>query len=124
MFAVIQTGGKQYRVARDDILAVERLAGDPGASVDFDKVLMIGDDDAVDLGGDGATVKAEILEHKRAAKILVFKKKRRKKYRRRAGHRQHRTVVKITEILARGAKGPAAGKTAPAEAAPAETAED
>ena len=114
MFAVIQTGGKQYRVARDDVLAVERLAGEPGATVDFDKVLMVGDGDAIDATGDSVTVTAEILEHKRAAKILVFKKKRRKKYRRRAGHRQWRTVVKITGILA----GPAAG------AARIETAED
>ena len=101
MFAVIQTGGKQYRVAQGDILAVERLAGEVGERIAFERVLMVAE------GGDlgpvaGARVTADILEHKRDAKIIVFKKKRRKKYRRRAGHRQHRTVVKIAEILAAG----------------------
>ncbi len=98
MYAVIQTGGKQYRVAPEDVFSVERLDGSPGDIVEFDRVLMIGREDAVDTAADGATVTAEILEQKRAAKILVFKKKRRKKYRRRAGHRQPLTVVRIREI--------------------------
>lgn len=114
MFAVIQTGGKQYRVAEGDILAVERLAGEVGEVIAFDRVLMVARDgapdapdtlDTFDTRADTARVTAEILEHKRDAKILIFKKKRRKTYRRRAGHRQHRTVVKIAEILAEG--GPA-----------------
>ncbi|MBN35975.1 MAG: 50S ribosomal protein L21 [Rhodospirillaceae bacterium] len=125
MFAVIHTGGKQYRVAQNDILSVERLDGEPGDSIDFDKVLMVGEGDDIDVVADGASVKAEILEHNRADKILIFKKKRRKHYRRRGGHRQQQTVVKITEILAKGAKKPAAKKVAKkaaasdAEAAPA-----
>ena len=115
MFAVIQTGGKQYRVAEGDILAVERLAGEVGEVIAFDRVLMVARDgapdapdtlDTFDTRAATARVTAEILEHKRDAKILIFKKKRRKTYRRRAGHRQHRTVVKIAEILAEG--GPAA----------------
>ncbi|MBC6439067.1 MAG: 50S ribosomal protein L21 [Rhodospirillales bacterium] len=117
MFAVIQTGGKQHRVARNDILSVERLAGEPGDLVDFDKVLMVANGETIDLNADGATVKAEILEHNRADKILIFKKKRRKHYRRRGGHRQQQTVVKITEILAKGAK-PAAKKAAKKAASP------
>ncbi|MBT5432346.1 MAG: 50S ribosomal protein L21 [Alphaproteobacteria bacterium] len=123
MFAVIKTGGKQYRVAQNDILTVERLTGEPGESIDFDKVLMVADGDDVDVVADGATVKAEILEHNRADKILIFKKKRRKHYRRRGGHRQQHTVVKITEILAKGAKKPAAKKAAAKKAAPKTDAE-
>ncbi len=115
MFAVIQTGGKQYRVAEGDILAVERLAGEVGQVIAFDRVLMVatngaGDTpDSFDTKAATARVTAEILEHKRDAKILIFKKKRRKTYRRRAGHRQHRTVVKIAEILADGGQAAADG---------------
>ena len=123
MYAVVKTGGKQYRVAQNDILTVERLTGEPGESIDFDKVLMVADGDDVDVVADGATVKAEILEHNRADKILIFKKKRRKHYRRRGGHRQQHTVVKITEILAKGAKKPAAKKAAAKKAAPKTDAE-
>jgi len=101
MFAVIKTGGKQYRVAQDDIVAVERLEGEAGDTVAFDSVLMMaeGDDIKVGAGAEGALVRGEILEQKRSAKVLILKKKRRKHYRRRAGHRQYQTVVKITEIL-------------------------
>ena len=115
MFAVIQTGGKQYRVAEGDILAVERLAGEVGQVIAFDRVLMVATDgapdapDSFDTKAGTARVTAEILEHKRDAKILIFKKKRRKTYRRRAGHRQHRTVVKIAEILADGGQAGAGG---------------
>ena len=98
MFAVIKTGGKQYRVAQNDIVAVERLEGEAGDAVSFDSVLMMAD--GVGAGAiEGALVKGEILEQKRSAKVLILKKKRRKHYRRRAGHRQYQTVVKITEIL-------------------------
>ena len=101
MFAVIKTGGKQYRVAQNDIVAVERLEGEAGDAVSFDSVLMMaeGDDIQVGAGAEGALVRGEILEQKRSAKVLILKKKRRKHYRRRAGHRQYQTVVKITEIL-------------------------
>ena len=99
MYAVIQTGGKQYRVEPEGVLSVERLDGNPGDIVEFTKVLMVGGEDSIDTKATGASVKAEILEHKRLAKILVFKKKRRKKYRRRAGHRQQQTVVRVREIL-------------------------
>ncbi len=100
MYAVIQTGGKQYRVARDNVLAVERLDGEPGDVVAFDKVLAIGEGESVDLAPEDAKVLAEILEQKRDDKIIVFKKKRRKKYRRKAGHRQYKTVLRVTDILA------------------------
>ena len=121
MFAVIETGGKQYRVAQNDIVTVERLDGDPGESVTFDRVLMMGSGEDVEIGApvlDGAQVTAEVVDQTRARKILIFKKKRRKHYRRHAGHRQEHTVLKITEILAKGAKPKAAAKkAAPAKAA-------
>ena len=106
MFAVIRTGGKQYKVAKDDVIAVEKLAGEPGAVIDFDQVLMIGDGAAVAAGTPllaGAAVSAAIVEQSRAAKIIVFKKKRRQNYRRKKGHRQYQTVLRITEI--KGADG-------------------
>lgn len=102
MFAVIKTGGKQYRVAQNDIVAVERLEGEAGDTVSFDSVLMMANGDDIKVGAgaiEGALVKGEILEQKRGDKVLILKKKRRKHYRRRAGHRQYQTVVKITEIL-------------------------
>jgi large subunit ribosomal protein L21 len=108
MFAVIRTGGKQYRVAKDDVIAVEKLAGEPGAVIDFDQVLMIGDGGVVAAGTPllaGAAVSATVVEQSRAAKIIVFKKKRRQNYRRKKGHRQHQTVLRITEI--KGADAPA-----------------
>ncbi len=123
MFAVIETGGKQYRVAQNDIVTVERLDGDPGESVTFDRVLMMGSGEDVEIGApvlDGAQVTAEVVDQTRARKILIFKKKRRKHYRRHAGHRQEHTVLKITEILAKGAKPKAAAK----KAAPAKKADD
>jgi large subunit ribosomal protein L21 len=109
MFAVIRTGGKQYKVAKDDLVTVEKLAGDPGDAIDFDEVLMIGDGAEVTAGTPmlaGATVSATVVEQSRAAKIIVFKKKRRHNYRRKKGHRQHQTVLRITEI--RGAAAVAA----------------
>jgi large subunit ribosomal protein L21 len=101
MFAVIRTGGKQYKVAKDDVIAVEKLAGEPGAAIDLDEVLMIGDGADVATGVPllaGASVSATVVEQSRAAKIIVFKKKRRQNYRRKKGHRQYQTVLRITDI--------------------------
>jgi large subunit ribosomal protein L21 len=103
MFAVIRTGGKQYKVASGDVIAVEKLAGEPGATLELAEVLMVGDGAAISTGTPlvaGATVSAELIEHRRADKIIVFKKKRRQNYRRKNGHRQHQTVLRITEIRA------------------------
>jgi large subunit ribosomal protein L21 len=100
-YAVIRTGGKQYRVAPGDVLRIERLPGDVGAAVEFTEVLLTGGDGAVRVGTplvEGARVRAEIVAQGRARKILVFKKKRRKNYRRRRGHRQAITTVRVTEI--------------------------
>ena len=101
MFAVIRTGGKQYKVAKDDVIAVEKLAGEPGAAIELGEVLMVGDGATVATGTpliSGASVSATLVEHRRADKIIVFKKKRRQNYRRKNGHRQHQTVLRITEI--------------------------
>ena len=103
MFAIIRTGGKQYKVASGDVIAVEKLAGEPGATLELAEVLMVGDGAAISTGTPlvaGATVSAELVEHRRADKIIVFKKKRRQNYRRKNGHRQHQTVLRITEIRA------------------------
>jgi len=100
-YAVIRTGGKQYRVAPGDVVRVERVEGDIGATVSFDQVLLAATDNGVLVGRplvDGARVLAQILEQGRARKILVFKKKRRKNYRRRRGHRQSITTVRVTDI--------------------------
>lgn len=127
MFAVIKTGGKQYRVAPNDILKVEKLDGEPGDTVELSSVLMIGGDDGVNLGApliEGATVAAEVVEQTRARKIIVFKKKRRKHYRRKNGHRQNLTVLRVTEILTDGQKPTPVKKAAkPAEGAATDPAE-
>lgn len=119
MYAVIRTGGKQYRVAPEDIIEIEKVAGEAGEIVQFGEVLMLGGDKP-QFGApliDGASVAAQVIEQKRADKILVFKKKRRKNYRRKKGHRQHLTAVRITEILTGGKKPSkaAAAKPAPAK---------
>ena len=101
MFAVIRTGGKQYKVAKDDVIAVEKLAGEPGALVELAEVLMVGDGATVATGSPlvaGALVSATLVERRRGDKSIVFKKKRRHNYRRKRGHRQHQTVLRITEI--------------------------
>ncbi|WP_428410544.1 50S ribosomal protein L21 [Hyphococcus sp.] len=125
MYAVVKTGGKQYRVSKDDILKVERLPGEAGDVVTLGEVLMLGDGADVTLGApmiDGASVAAEILEQKRDKKIIVFKKRRRQNYRRKKGHRQHLTVLKVTDILTDGAKPkPAAKKAAKKEEPKADT---
>lgn len=94
-FAIFQTGGKQYRVQAGDVIKVEKLNAD--GTVEFDQVLMLGDQVGAPFV-DGARVVAQVVEQKRAPKVLVFKKKRRQNYRRTRGHRQHITVLKITEI--------------------------
>jgi len=107
MYAVIRTGGKQYRVAPDDIIEVEKLSGEAGEIIQFSEVLMLGGDGSARIGAptvSGASVAAQVIEQKRGEKILVFKKKRRKNYRRKKGHRQHLTAVRITEILTGGKK--------------------
>jgi len=100
MYAVIQTGGKQYRVEPGQKLRVERLPGNPGETVSFDQVLLVGGD-SPKIGRpilSGASVSAEIVAHDRARKIIVFKLRRRKNYRRKQGHRQPYTELKITDI--------------------------
>jgi large subunit ribosomal protein L21 len=106
MFAVIKTGGKQYRVQADDTLAVAKLAGEAGDQVTFADVLAVGGD-APSIGAplvSGASVVGEIVEHGRGRTIIVFKKRRRHNSRRRNGHRQDFTLVRITEILTDGAQ--------------------
>jgi large subunit ribosomal protein L21 len=99
-YAVIRTGGKQYRVEPGTLLRVERLEGEAGAAVEFGEVLLTGGD-AIRVGTplvDGAIVRGQIIAQGRAKKVLIFKKKRRKNYRRRRGHRQSITTVRVTEI--------------------------
>ena len=101
MYAVIETGGKQYRVSEGGVLNVERLSGEPGQTVAFDRVLMLGDESGVAVGKPlvaDAKVSAEVLRQFRDKKVLIFKKKRRKNYRRTRGHRQDLTCVRITKI--------------------------
>jgi len=120
MFAVIKTGGKQYKVAKNDVLILERLDGEQGETLSFGEVLMMDNDGDVTIGEPniaGAQVQAELLETRKGKKITVFKKKRRKNYKRTKGHRQVETVVRITDILAKGEK-PAAKKSVAKKAAP------
>ncbi len=101
MFAVVKTGAKQYKVAAGDVIKVEKLDGEAGATITLDHVLMVGNDKDVEVGSptiSGTVVTAEILEQARAAKIIIFKKKRRHNYRRKNGHRQNLTVLRILEI--------------------------
>src|SRR5215470_1339483 len=118
MFAVIKTGGKQYRVVPDDVLEIGKIAGDVGSIVQLGEVLVLGADTPV-LGVplvSGASVAAEVLDHKRGAKVIAFKKRRRKNSRRKRGYRDEITVIRVTEILTDG-KAPsveARGKTAKA----------
>jgi len=113
MFAVIRTGGKQYRVAKDDTIVVEKLAGDPGTMVELSEVLMIGSGKSASIGSplvDKAAVFAEVVKQSRADKIIVFKKHRRKNYRRTRGHRQQQTVLRILDVSPTGAKPKAVAK--------------
>jgi large subunit ribosomal protein L21 len=102
MYAVIKTGGKQYRVAKDDVLTIERLEGEAGAEVEFTEVLMIGGNGTPKIGTPtvpGAKVTAELVEQTRGPKLIAFKKRRRKNSRRKRGHRQDLTKVRITNII-------------------------
>jgi large subunit ribosomal protein L21 len=105
MYAVIKTGGKQYRVQAGDIIVVEKLLGEPGSKVAFDEVLMIGEGEAVTLGAPliaGASVSATLIETRKGDKIKVFKKIRRQGYRRTRGHRQFETVLRVTGVAGDG----------------------
>lgn len=115
MYAVIRTGGKQYKVAEDEIIYVEKLAGEKGESVQFNDVLMVGGTDSPKIGTplvDGASVAGEVIEQTRGDKVIVFKKNRRQGYRRKKGHRQLLTCVRITGI---GTDGKAPAKKAAAK---------
>jgi len=106
MFAVIKTGGKQYRVAAEDVIRIDRVNGQPGEIVEFGEVLVVGGD-APQLGTPtvaGATVAGEVLQHTRGDKVIAFKKRRRKNSRRKRGSRHEFSVIRITEILTGGAK--------------------
>ncbi len=133
MFAVVKAGGKQYRVAAKDVITVARRDGEPGDAIAFDEVILFGDEGKTEFGAPavaGVTVAGEIVEHTRGAKVIAFKKRRRQNSRRKRGHRQDLTVVRITAIgshtgepakAKRAAKPKAAASEAP-EAAPAPSA--
>ncbi len=107
MFAVIKTGGKQYKIAENDVIKIEKVAGEKGDIVVFDEVLMVGSGADVTIGAplvEGASVAAELIETKKQKTIIIFKKKRRHGYRRRNGHRQILSTVRISEILTDGKK--------------------
>ena len=129
MFAVIKAGGKQYRVAEDQVLKVEGIKGEPGTIVQIGDVLMLGGEQP-QFGSptiSGASVAAEIIEHGRGAKVIAFKKRRRKNSRRRRGHRQDFVLIRISEILTEGAKptkGPKPKPEAKAKPAAGEGSED
>lgn len=113
MYAVIKTGGKQYRVAANDKITIEKLEGAPGDQVTFPDVLMLGNGGSIEVGAPlvaGATVVGEIAAQQKSDTVYIFKKRRRKHYRRRNGHRQLLTAVTITEILTGGAKPAAKAK--------------
>jgi large subunit ribosomal protein L21 len=126
MFAVIKTGGKQYRVAADDVIKVERVKGDQGEIIQFGEVLLLGGE-SVTLGAPtvaGASVAAEVVEQGRGPKVIAFKKRRRKNSRRKRGHRQEFTMVRITEILTDGRAPGKAARPKVAKRKPAHPAED
>ncbi|HQT54731.1 MAG: 50S ribosomal protein L21 [Phenylobacterium sp.] len=105
MYAVIKTGGKQYRVQAGDLLVVEKLEGEPGANVAFGDVLMLGDGETITLGApivEGATVSATLIETRKGLKVKIFKKRRRQGYRRTRGHRQHESVLRVTSVAGAG----------------------
>lgn len=121
MYAVIKTGGKQYRVAANDLIKVEKVAGEAGDVVEFAEVLMVGTTVGAPLV-EGALVTAEVVEQGRARKVIAFKKRRRQNSKRTRGHRQELTTIRISEILTDGAKPSkkAAEKKAPKAEAAAE----
>ena len=97
MYAVIKTGGKQYKVASNDVIKIEKIAGEAGSGIIFNEVLAMGETVGTPLVA-GATVKGTIVKQAKDAKVIVFKKKRRQNYRRKNGHRQNITIVKITDL--------------------------
>jgi large subunit ribosomal protein L21 len=126
-FAVIKTGGKQYKVAANDVLKIEKLDAEAGDIVTFDQVLMVGEGAGVTVGSPvvaGALVAAELIETAKEKTVIIFKKNRRHNYRRRNGHRQLLSTVRITEILVGGAKPAVAAKAKKAAAPKAETVAD
>ena len=123
MFAVIKTGGRQYRVVPDDVLEIGKIAGDVGTIVQLGEVLLVGGDQPV-LGAPtvaGASVAAEVLQHKRGPKVISFKKRRRKNSRRKRGYRDELTVLRITEILTDNAKPSIGPRPKKEKVAPAPT---
>ncbi|MBU1186533.1 MAG: 50S ribosomal protein L21 [Acidobacteria bacterium] len=119
MFAVIKTGGKQYRVQKGDVLEVEKLDADNGKTITFDEVLLVESDGKTSIGTPlvkNASVKAEVVDTFKDKKVLVFKKKKRKQYRRTRGHRQELTRIRIESILFGPAKSDEKSETKPAEA--------
>lgn len=104
MFAIIKSGGKQYKVAQNDVLELEKLEGDKGAVIELGDVLLINDAEGLTIGSpiEGAVVTAEVIAQERGDKVIVFKKKRRQNYRRKNGHRQYLTVVRIKDIKRSG----------------------
>lgn len=124
MYAVVKTGGKQYRVSKNDLITIERLEGEAGDVITLDSVLMIAEGAKIEVGKPfvaGAAVAGEIVEQGRGPKIIVFKKRRRQNYRRKNGHRQLQTTLKVTDILTGGAKPAVAAKP---KAAKTEIADD
>lgn len=122
MFAVIKTGGKQYRVAADEVIKVDKVAGEPGDIVEFPNVLVLGGDDPI-LGAPtvaGASVAAEVLKQGRDRKVIAFKKRRRKNSRRKRGHRQEFTLLRVTEIITDGRKASKPARAAEAAASSGE----
>jgi large subunit ribosomal protein L21 len=115
MYAIVETGGKQYRVRPGDTIAVERMSGEPGDTLDLDRVLLVGGDgDETRLGSpalEGAVVRAEVIEHGRGQKIIVFRYKSKVRYRRKTGHRQPLTRLRITDILLDKSQPPAAAES-------------
>ena len=129
MYAVVKTGGKQYRVAKDDVILVEQIKAEAGDTISLDNVLMIADGEKMTIGTPqvaGAAVSAEVVKQTRGPKIIIFRRKRRKNHRRTQGHRQDLTLLKISGIHPDGAPKQAAKKAvkaaAPVEAAPVEAA--
>lgn len=116
MFAVVRTGGKQYRVAAGDKIAVEKLAGEAGETITLGDVLLAGDGGEI-KDAKGVVVSAEIIAQAKSEKVIVFKKRRRHNYRRRNGHRQQMTLLRITAVGAEGKKAAPKKEAAPAEAA-------
>ena len=119
MYAILETGGKQYKVQPGDVIEVERLDGEVGSRVELDNVLLMVGDDGPSFGtptADGARVVAEVVEQGKAKKVIVFKYKNKVRYRRKTGHRQMITRLRITDILGAEQGGTASGRTQPGSA--------